>query len=190
MDENGTLLAEVSEPVALPPATTTKERFKGFALYHVVYSFLFLICFALVFPFFTTGIFTISSSLFYSVMPLFGILSMALYFPLGMRKAKQGHWTVPSGKELCLAVLLPCLISVSWVFLFPLSNELFLFYFLISAIFAAPSSLFVIVAIVLSLTSDLSVCIFAGLFAAVLPPLLFALGSFWQAKRQNFSSPM
>lgn len=68
--------------------------------------------------------------------------------------------------------------------------EVWQLYFLISAVFAAPSSLFVLF---FSLTANppsyLVFDLFA-LFAAVLPPLLFALGSFWQAKRQNFSSPM
>lgn len=190
MDENENL----NQPLP-PSATTVKERFKGFALYHLLYSlffFTFFVCFVSfsyfldAIPIETRPAMAVQQFILYLSIPL----SMVLYFPLGMWKAKRGRWTVPSGKELCLAVALPCLVSVTWALLFPLSIEVIQLYLLISAIFAAPSSFFVIY---LSLLLDPYLLNWVGftvaLLSAVLPPLLFALGSFWQAKRQNFSHP-
>lgn len=186
MGENETPVAEVSEPVAPPPVTTLKERFKGFALYHILYSLAFCAFCTLISPLLAACLFSAGAYFLYLIVPLLCIVGMALYFPLGMRKAKRGHWTVPSGKELCLAVLLPCLISVPWALMFPVSSQEFSLYFPISATFAAPSSLFVFLSFAVS-PSSYPVFVFFALFAAVLPPLLFALGSFCQAKRQNFS---
>lgn len=187
MDESETPVVEVSEPAAPPPVTTLKERFKGFALYHILYSLAFCAFCTLISPLLAACLLSAGAYLLYSIVPLLCIVGMALYFPLGMRKAKRGRWSVPTGKELCLAALLPCLISVPWVLMLPLLLEVLQLYLLISAVLAAPSSLFVLFfSLTVNPTSYLVFDLFA-LFAAVLPPLLFALGSFCQAKRQNFS---
>lgn len=176
MDENGTPLPEVSEPAA-PPATTLKERFKGFALYHLAYSAILFVCLFASSPF--------MYDIGFKGLALFSLLSITLYFPLGMWKAKRGCWTVPTRRELCLAILQPCGVSILWALLLPLSLGIVQFYFLASFLFAAPSSCFVLCSF--RWISGHSGFLLAVLFAAVLPPLLFALGSFFQAKRQNFS---
>lgn len=99
MDENGTPLAEVSEPVAPPPATTTKARFKGFALYHTVYSLLFCALCALISPLLAACFFSAGAYFLYSVVPLLCILGMGLYFPLGMRKAKRAAGAFPPARS-------------------------------------------------------------------------------------------
>lgn len=182
MDEKENPVVEMSEPVT-PPATTAKARFKGFARYHFTYSFLFLVFFALVLVVATLP------SLPVELLAVPCVISMLLYFPLGMLAAKRRSWTVPTLRGACLAILQPCGISVLWVLLFPLIDGAFQIYAFLSVLFAAPSSSFFIFLLV-SKPSDLLSTMYlfgAALLAAVLPPLLFALGSFFQAKRQIFS---
>ncbi len=174
---------ERENPVNTPSATTTKERFKGFARYHFTYSFLFLVFFTLVLVVATLP------SLPVELLAVLCVISMLLYFPLGMLAAKRRGWTVPTLQGACLAILQPCGVSVLWVLLFPLIDGAFQIYAILSVLFAAPSSSFFIF-LLASKPSDLLSTMYlfgAALLAAVLPPLLFALGSFCQAKRQNFS---
>lgn len=198
MDENETPVAEVSEPAA-PPATTLKERFKGFALYYILYSFIFSFLFVLVFIASMLYAMSPASNIEWPDIPvlliplvIFGGISILPLFPLGMLKAKRGHWTVPTRKESILAVVWPSVVFGIWlaILMLPIwASSIYTFLLYISALCAAPFIYFgfsccVVVRI---LQVEWLAFILAPLLSIVLPPLLFALGSFCQAKRQNFS---
>lgn len=203
MDEHDKSLEELSETTT----TSLKERFKGFALYHIRYSFAFVAF--LLLALFVLAQFTTSwapnapdpgHGSDTSVLPLIILeaICMLLYFPLGMLAAKRGRWTVPSRREKLLAIAQPCVVSISWVLLLLLSKQLGVLVLenicvVLSCLFAAPSSFFsfFFTAIIFfcGIIPGRFVFFAAPLLSAILPPLLFGLGSFWQAKRQNSSQP-
>lgn len=166
--------------------TTLKQRFGGFATAHICYSLLGVSLFSALFLM-QMG----EADLSRFSIALQGILSMAVYFFLGVLAAGWGEWSVPTTREKVWAVVQPCFISVSWAALALLAmrhvsvdEDAFLLIlpsvFLVSILLAAPSSFFFLIWAGLGLNPIVS-----ALLAAVLPPLLFGLGSFWQAKRQK-----
>ncbi len=160
MDEHGKPLETLGEATA----TTPKERFKRFALYHICYSFAF--CAFLLLALFVYARLFVTSWAPQAPEPGQGddisglpwvMLAIACacvfpYFPLGMLAAKRGRWTVPSRRERLLAIAQPCAVSVSWVLLLLLlvatdngelpGITLLNLYTILSCLFAAPSSLF------------------------------------------------
>lgn len=169
----------------------------GFALYYILYSFVFLLFFVLVFIASAPYAMSLApqapgpeqAGIPLPLIPLviLGVVCMLPYFPLGMLKAKRGCWTVPTRRAAYLAILQPCGISVLWVLLFPLSAEIIQLYLLVSILFAAPSTYFSFFcsAVLRTLGVGWLSLIFAPLLSAILPPLLFGLGSFWQSRRQS-----
>lgn len=172
------------EAAAAAARTTLGRRFCGFAMAHICYDLLgvavlWLVLFTVLGNVDDMTVFTILAA-------LFGSVSMVIYFPLGLLAAWWGDWSVPTAREKVWAVLQPCLISVSWAALtlwsLPHSgtNLLFTLMLPVSMTLAAPSSFFFACCLFVCRSWNLS-----ALLAAVLPPLLFALGSFWQAERRG-----
>ncbi len=169
-----------------PPAarTTLGRRFFGFAMAHACYDLLGVTVLWL--TLFTVLGAVDDMTVLTVLAALFGFVSMAVYFPLGMLAAWWGDWSVPTAREKVWAVVQPCLISVSWAALVlwsASSSELRLLLSTtmpISMMLAAPSSFFFLCCAFVCRRFGLS-----ALLAAVLPPLLFGLGSFWQAKRRS-----
>lgn len=172
-----------------PKRTTLKQRFCGFAYQHFAYSF-FGLLFVLVFLLVGSLPETESSYIIMDgLMWMAGILSMTLYFPLGMLEAAWKKWAVPTGKEVLLGMGQPCLVSVTWAGLvlagiFAEAWVVVMGLAVISALLAGPSSYFVLFFATRLPGTDFENLVFAALLAAVLPPMLFTLGSWWQAKRQ------
>lgn len=178
----------MNDPAPFPvKSPTAAQRFGGFAAAHTTYSLLCLI------PLY---LFAESSGRgfvgFVWTLPAVLIL---LYLPLGMFTAWIGKWGCPrTRQERGLAILLPVLVAWTWVLVVLISvigewETLFLSVFTVSILLAVPSSLFVITLMGLifrltegegSLAVVLGLC---GLLSGFLPPLLFALGSFYQSKR-------
>lgn len=182
-------------PSGTPGRTTWKQRFCGFAYCHFAYS-LFSLLFVLVWIVVGRVTENLENGYFIldGLMWVEGILSMVLYFPLGMLETKWEKWTAPTGKEVLLAVILPCLVSIPWAgtVLIGMGVEAWGILALclgpISFMLAGPSSYFVAFFSTRLPGSGFENVVIAGLLAAVLPPLLFAFGSWWQAKRQCASS--
>lgn len=177
--------------------TTLGERFSGFAAYHFGLSLSLggVVC---------TGLITILIPIIATVAEtgagrLLLILSMMLiYAPLGAVAAAFRKWTVPSTRrEKILAVLQPAAVAWLWVGVVELvialggtaAASLVLIVFMLSIWFAAPSSIVVIsCADLWAFGSDLENMLglaVVGMIAGFLPPLLFALGSFWEASRRE-----
>lgn len=168
-----------------PAHTTQQERFGGFALAHFGLSglgcFLYWPC--------LLGVEDLSISL------LIALVFLLAYFPLGMASAWMGNWTFPlTGKECWQAVGYPTAVAWAWVGIVILSlfsGDLLTLVFITSLMLAAPSSGFVLVIVALmdgwsgGLSELLVALVSAGLLAGVLPPLLFAWGSFCQAEWAN-----
>lgn len=160
-----------------PAHTTQKERFGGFALAHLGLSGL---CALQWFGFFQ--------------MEMIGDValitaSLLAYFPLGMLVAWLGGWTSPfTNKERWRAVAYPTAMAWIWVgvvisALLSGNGPFFLLVFPTSMLFAAPSSVFILVTLPLWDRGELwGGLALVGLLAGVLPPLLFAWGSFCQAQ--------
>ena len=164
-------------------APTVAQRFAGFAECHILYSL--ISCPVL----FALGWIPIDS-MFITVGVV--ILLLLLYFPLGKLKASFSSWAAPRVlQEKVLAVLLPTIVAWIWVLVVLVSvisemPDLFMVVFAASFLFALPSSLFVVTLFALlpsaSFTMGLGVW---GLVAGILPPLLFALGSFVQSEKRE-----
>ena len=184
MDEMRTHPAR--ENAAPAERTTLWERFGGFAMAHICYSLVGMVIYPILFGMLISS----SADLVVkgALIVLFGSLSMAVYFLMGMLTAKWRDWSVPTAKEKVWAVVQPCFISVSWaIFILALvyvldgvDTTLAVVVGLISWVMASPSSWFYICCGFVCGSITLS-----ALWAAVLPPLLFGLGSFWQSKRQE-----
>lgn len=89
--------------------TTLKQRFGGFATAHI--------CYSLLGDFLFPALFLMQMGevdLSHFSIALQGILSMAVYFFLGVLAAGWGEWSVPTTREKVWAVVQPCFISVSW----------------------------------------------------------------------------
>lgn len=157
-----------------PAHTTQQERFGGFALAHFGLSGAMWL-----------GIFCIDRGLFAFVVP-----SLLAYFPLGVFAAWLGRWTAPfTAGERWQAVAYPTAVAWAWVGFVVLAayttdETLLLLAFIFSITLAAPSSGFVLITMVLweNDYNSLEGLALAGLLAGVLPPLLFAWGSFCQAR--------
>lgn len=161
-----------------PAHTTQQERFGGFALAHLGLS-------CLSFPLFWLGLFQMD-------LPgavIFVGASLLAYFPLGVLAAWMGSWTIPlTGRERWQAVAYPTAVAWVWVGFVLLSlataaGELLILAFFVSLMLAAPSSALVLLTMPLwGSGSSWGGLVPVGLLAGVLPPLLFAWGSFCQAE--------
>lgn len=122
---------------------------------------------------------------------------MLAYFPAGAMVASENHWTRPENeKEQFLAVLQPALVAWAWaavVLVTLLRGGLPDWMWVVvpvTLILAFPSSAFVILCAVLGSNVDLYPNLYlwwgrVAFLAGLLPPLLFALGSFWQSGREE-----
>lgn len=174
--------------------TTLSERFNGFAVYHFILALLMDGLFWLMAIFgepFAAVLYEIED-----ISPwLLAAFAMGIYLPAGMIAAKRRGWTCPrDGREICLAILQPAAVAWGWaalvIFEICVSNTgfLFLVLFPVSMFLATPSSIFVLCFFDFWMTAGSSLdvamrLIFIGFLAGFLPPLLFALGSFWQSAR-------
>lgn len=161
--------------------TTLRQRFGGLATAHACYSLLG----AFLFP----ALFVMQmgeADLSRFSIALQGILSMAIYFFLGVLAAGWGEWSVPTTREKVWMIVLPCAVLMVWealilaILCLPMGASVFS-WILALVLFGmvSPSCWFYICC------GFLCESVFtSALLAAVLPPLLFGLGSFWQAKRQ------
>lgn len=122
------------------------------------------------------------------------LLALVAYFPLGAWRAKKKQWGAASLGCNALTILLPAmgfsLLSRLVLALPVLSTVVFLW--LLFAFFA-PQTAFILTVGHLLINAPASGpnVSFSPLFylAALLPPLLFTLGSYWQSKRQAPPQP-
>lgn len=165
-------------------STTAIQRFSGFAVGHILLSLLTVIFVPLL----------LMSDLSPWVAALCGCLLMAAYFPAGCLASFTEGWSGPkSEKEKVQAVLFPALVAWAWVgvvFLALFLEEAALFWvvFMLSMFLAAPSSFFSILAMIFlsgPYGAGWGGLLAGGLLSGFLPPLLFALGSFWQSARME-----
>lgn len=169
-----------------PAHTTQQERFGGFALAHFGLSGLGFSLVWLGLPAMVLG----SAEL--SIGALIFLVGAALlaYFPMGMFAAWLGGWTSPfTDEERWRAVVYPTAAAWAWVGFVVIAwgtadEALLLLAFIVSITLAFPSSGFVIITMALweNDYSNLESLALVGLLAGVLPPLLFAWGSFCQAR--------
>ncbi|MDE6107908.1 MAG: hypothetical protein K2F83_04440, partial [Oscillospiraceae bacterium] len=124
---------------------------------------------------------------------LLGLTMMGMYYPMGIMAAGS-EWTYPkTWKEKVRAVMQPTMVAWFWVATvlatLLLGSDFLLVEFFISLFLAAPSSVVVLLSIRWwpfgSVVWDFVSLILIGLISGFLPPLLFALGSFWQASRRE-----
>lgn len=191
--------------------TALSKRFSGFAAYHFILALLVdgifwaMVVFREALAALLIRLLVIFGEPFAAVLYeiedifpwLLAAFAMGIYFPAGMIAAKRRGWTCPKDSdELCLAVLQPAAVAWGWaalmIFEVCVSNTgfLFLVLFVVSIFLATPSSIFVLCFFDFWMTAGSSLDIamrltFIGLFAGFLPPLLFALGSFWQSARME-----
>lgn len=199
MDEKETLdqpPEDMSEPPSQPPATPLKTRFAGFAVCYILYSFVFFFLFLIALVASAPYAVAYAPNMEHPGIPLptvplliFGLVSMLPYFPLGMLAAKLGRWSVPSTREVLLFIVWPSALFAVWLMLLRHGASSLLSF--TPAFLAAPPFYFAVFSAVVFAILGVGwlTPVLSPLLAAVLPPLLFALGSFWQAKRQNYSSP-
>lgn len=126
---------------------------------------------------------------------LFAALGMALYFPLGMLAARRGKWTAPTPQEKLQSIARSFGALAAWVLLlfclFAISHlDGQLGYAMINLAIlglmaVGPSVLSVLC--LMPIMGDMGMFVFSlvCLLCAILPPLLFGLGSFWQSRRQS-----
>ncbi len=163
------------------PHTTLGARFLEFTVSHIVLSMAGAVLAVGVLGRFSSGLLPFLAE---------SLLILA-YFPLGAYAAAEGHWTCPTDWEKLLAVLQPALVAWAWagLVIFSLWGDveiLLLPAFFISVILASPSSGFVILCVLcLPYGENLSWWCSVAFLAGLLPPLLFALGSFWQSGRME-----
>lgn len=171
--------------------TALSERFGGFANGH--FSITFVVALFVYFGFFICGAIVKDRLWINVIMTIATILSIGVYFPAGVLAAKGGEWTVPKEEDKILAVLQPAAAAWIWVLIVIFSvltdGLLALCVFFISMLFAAPSSILVLCFSGFWASGSYgegTVKLFLiGLLAGFLPPLLFALGSFWQSARME-----
>lgn len=166
--------------------TKVSQRFGGFAVCHMAYSVLSLVP---IFFFYMMEWETNFGELILWVVPL---ALMLFYFPLGVLVAWMSEWARPQAtRERVLAIALPTLVAWIWVgvvlgSMAAEAGDLLIAVYGVSVLFAAPSSLFVLIFTGWLPASSLWVALgTVGLLAGFLPPFLFALGSFWQAGRRE-----
>lgn len=167
-----------------PAHTTQQERFGGFALAHFGLSGLGLSLIWLGVPALALGASELS---FGALIALVGAALLA-YFPLGMFAAWLGSWTAPfTDGERWRAVACPTAVAWAWVGFVVIAwdtadEALLLLAFMVSITLAIPSSGLVLVCAPLWKNGGALGLALVGLAAGVLPPLLFAWGSFCQAR--------
>jgi len=162
-----------------PAHTTQEERFGSFTMAHLNLSVLSLALWTLIF----------SADLPWGVNMTFSMITLLAYFPLGMFAAWMEGWTAPfTAGERWRAVAYPTAVAWAWVgvvisALLSGNGPFFMLIFPTSMLFAAPSSVFILVTLPLWDRGELwGGLALVGLLAGVLPPLLFAWGSFCQAR--------
>lgn len=168
-----------------PAHTTQEERFWGFALAHLGLSGLGFSLVWLGLPALVLG----SSEL--SIGALISLVGAALlaYFPMGMFAAWLEQWTAPfTAEERWRAIAYPTAVAWAWVGFVVIAwgtadEALLLLAFMVSITLAIPSSGLVLVCAPLWENDGVFGLALIGLLAGVLPPLLFAWGSFCQARR-------
>lgn len=195
MDEHGTHLKEVSKTTAPRPATSLKKRFVGFLLCHWGYNTTFIALYWTL-SFYSdeasSSPFPLASSVFSGIRalpPIVLLLSIIVpYFLLGVLTARLDKWIIPTRQEKFLATVRLSIVPVSYALLFALLYMGGSFYLTIGMILlAVPPYCFGRLFLSLFPFNGSVAFVLSALLAAVLPPLLFSLGSFFQAKRQKFS---
>lgn len=176
--------------------TTLKDRLLGFLLCHFIYdaAFLFLLCVA-------AGCFARAGGSLAPSAPskepvpsgvpvlilLIWILCMAVYFFLGVLKARLGKWTAPTRREALSVIGWSCGGTAVVLALLVVGVDVFGGLVWICAILAAPSCFFALLSpLFFPSVGGAAILVFLPP-AAILPALLFALGSFFPGKGQNFS---
>lgn len=178
--------------------TTLKDRLLGFLLCHYVYNAGFLLlCVAAVDHYARSGGSLAPSAPSGDPAPsgvpplilLVWVLSMAVYLLLGVLKARLSRWTVPTRREAALTLAWSCGEAVALALLVMGIAASGGWFVLFCALFAAPSCFFALyLTLFIAHWADLMLPFFllavalAVVLAVALPPALFALGSFLQAK--------
>ena len=169
-----------------PAHTTQQERFGSFALAHFGLSCLgfFLIWLGLPVLDLALG----SSELTFGVLIALVGAALLAYFPLGMFAAWLGRWTAPfTAGERWKAVAYPTAVAWAWVGFVVTAwgtadDALLLLAFTVSITLALPSSGLVLMCAPLWEHDGVLGLALIGLMAGIIPPLLFAWGSFCQAR--------
>ncbi len=171
--------------------TTAAQRFGGFAAAHILYSLVCLVPLYLLAIKLEVGL--VGLGFMWQILPFVLVL---LYFPLGMLTAWLAKWAYPqTDKEKRQAVFHPVIVAWLWVCIVLVCiigewEKGFEAVILFSFLLASPSSFFVISTMGSlfwwtgggGLLQTLAV---GGILAGFFPPLLFALGSFWQSGRME-----
>ena len=123
------------------------------------------------------------------------VLAVGAYFPVGAFTAARRRWTLPAARwDAALSVLLPTLVAWTWegIVIFSILHadasfwaSLAITLVYLALFLATPSVIFVFFCFIgldLGWQGNFSFWVIAVL-AVLLPPLLFAAGSFWQAGR-------
>lgn len=168
--------------------TSQSTRFRGFAVSHFVLS---IFCLG--------GYWVLLHTEAVESIPLWWLIcciSMAAYFCAGLMTARAEGWSPPeSREEKALAIFYAT--AVAWIWaafvlfsLFDFLPALVLVAVYGSFILATPSSLMVLLMVETLAETALGewtmVClVLAGLAAGIVPPTLFALGSFWGGEKKN-----
>lgn len=173
---------------------TLKQRLWDFLGTHLLLNALTFIPLVLCTIFFVADHMT---TLAHPWLALPAFLTVAAYFPLGAWRAKRGGWGGPGRRDGVLATVLPAAVSilcVACVLLVTVAANAGLF--LLFLLFFAPQLAFWFTFVLLPFSSPVdsflinqSLALFALILAALLPPLLFTLGSYWQSKRQAPPQP-
>lgn len=181
--------------------TSIPARFGWFAAGHLIVSLITCgVMFCIAFPLSALAE-GVPSWLPLTIMTGSTVFAIGGYFIAGAYTAKARRWTPPSSKEdAVLAVLLPALVAWTWegVAIAGMAGEtaflqaLAAFLLYIALFLAAPSVLFIFFCATIlgagMFFDDMSFWVMVVL-AGFLPPLLFALGSFWQASRTPVPAP-
>lgn len=164
----------------MKPSGTVRGRFGGFAAGHFALSFLCLLLW-----------FLLAGSGEFPALPVYAAVPMLLYVPAGYAVSSLRGWPAPDRKTARKAVLYPALCAWAWAFggwfllwtaaaaEIPALAYVGLTLLLSTFLLAAPSFLFMLLAVSLALEGDgiwwlWYLCM---VLAGLLPPLLFFLGS-------------
>lgn len=187
----------MNEKTATPPSgapvgsyTPQRERFLGFALGHFLLSLLTVLLLWLGGALYRGEAFTQWVN---AAIPL---LAVAAYLPAGYGISALRKWTPANTKrEKFLSFALPTAVAWGWVTVVLITmtariEALVSVVFTLSLFLAAPSCLLVLGLLLscdwlLFAENGLAALGLCGLIAGLLPPFLFALGSFWQTERRT-----
>lgn len=182
MGEDHLISPSAGVPEQQRKETTLAARFGGFAFGHLSISILLT---------FFGGPLLMTLRMDGSWLYLAPILLMGIYFPIGALVAWMEGWTPPgTDRERALAVLQPAVVAWLWVgvvffCITAEAGELFMSVVMISFIFASPSSVFSILSAAIIPAGGWGGLLIGGVVSGFFPPLLFALGSFWQSERKG-----